>query len=141
MSLIQLIYSSELVGTDEQAPTAILESAVRHNQKNGVTGMLLYSKRRFLQVLEGELSAVDETYNRIITDNRHHKIVLLLKENIASLSFDSWSMGFRHLEDHDFKGCPEYLPYFGIDAKDFDAAVRPSVALKMLKYFSTGRLD
>ena len=136
MSLMQLIYASDLAGSDEQTLTAILSSAVRHNQKNGVTGMLIYSSNRFLQVLEGESAVVEETYSRIAADRRHQKIVPLLKETIATRSFDNWSMGFRHLENHDFKEYPQYLPYFGIDAIDFDATARPSIALEMLKIFS-----
>jgi hypothetical protein len=136
MSLIQLIYASDLAENDEQSLTAILASAVRHNQKNGVTGMLVYSNNRFLQVLEGESAVVEETYSRIAADGRHKKIVPLLTETIATRSFDRWSMGFRHLEDHDFKEYPKYFPYFGIDAIDFDAEARPSIALEMLKIFS-----
>ena len=52
MRIRQLIYVSDLVGDTAQLG-AILKSAMRHNQADGITGMLLYSGGNFLQVLEG----------------------------------------------------------------------------------------
>jgi hypothetical protein len=72
VSLISLIYVSragEQFGTGEL--THILESAVRHNTAQSLTGMLLYSNGNFMHVLEGEEAAVDETYSRIQQDPRH----------------------------------------------------------------------
>ena len=53
MALTELIYVSNLVGESEHELGAILESSVRHNQLNGITGMLLYYRGGLMQVLEG----------------------------------------------------------------------------------------
>lgn len=72
MALVQLIYVSSLVSLDMESELGkILESSVRHNLENGITGMLLYSGGNFIQVLEGDQDKVGETYERILADPRH----------------------------------------------------------------------
>ncbi len=49
-----------------------------------------------MQVLEGDSSAVTETYARICKDARHWNTNVLLDRD-APRSFDDWSMGFTKL--------------------------------------------
>lgn len=73
MGLLQLIYISAATGAlSDQELDSILASSVRHNAENGVTGLLIYAEGNFMQVLEGDPRALDETYTRIARDSRHH---------------------------------------------------------------------
>lgn len=72
----------------------ILESAQRNNAARGVTGALLFNNGAFAQVLEGEGAAVEEIFNRIQMDDRHHDIVVLESDWVNSRLFGRWSMGF-----------------------------------------------
>lgn len=137
MSLIQLIYvSSAIEELSDAQLDAILESSVRHNQPQAVTGMLLYSRGNFMQVLEGEEAAIDETYDRICQDPRHHNLFLLSREPIAEREFSTWNMAFRRLTRHDAEVHPAYAPYFinGFSAAEIGA--RRGLAAEMLKQFS-----
>jgi len=138
MSLVQLIYVSELVRNDETQIPAIMASSVRHNAEDGITGMLLYSQGNFLQVLEGERDKVDATYARIAQDPRHRNTVMLTEEPVDERHFANWSMGYRQLEPELAAQIPQYAPFFqfGFDAQAFQA--KPGVALKMLELFSQG---
>jgi len=140
MSLVQLIYVSDLVNGDESQMAAIVSSSVRHNPENGITGMLLYSQGNFLQVLEGEQAAVDATYARICQDPRHHNTVMLAQEPVKERHFAQWSMGFRRLSPEHAASLPQYAPFFqfGFDAQAIQA--KPGVALEMLQLFSQGML-
>jgi hypothetical protein len=140
MSLVQLIYLSDLVDKNEAHIAPILQSAVKHNSKNGITGMLLYSGGNFLQVLEGEKAAVDETYARICQDPRHRNTVLLIEEPVSERHFSSWQMGYRQLDEKHAERLPRYAPYFqyGFDVSAIQA--KPGVALEMLELFSQGNL-
>ena len=94
MALIQLIYLSSLSDIKLESEIGkILESSVCHNKESGITGMLLYSNGNFLQVLEGETTAVEETFGRICLDDRHCDIVDLIREPIEERQFSQWSMG------------------------------------------------
>jgi hypothetical protein len=136
MKLVQLVYVSDLAGQNESLLAAILESAMRHNQQNGITGMLLYADGGIIQVLEGDEPAVLETYARVRLDPRHGNVTRLMLEPVSERHFPRWSMGYKRLRAEDLQKLPKYAPFFryGFGAQAFDAA--PGDALDMLKQFS-----
>jgi hypothetical protein len=136
MQLTQLIYVSHLVDDNESTLAAILESAVRNNRQNGITGMLLYADGSLIQVLEGDESAVQTTYDRICQDRRHSQVTCLQVEPVAERHFAHWSMGYKRLRAEDLEKLPKLAPHFrfGTGAKAFN--VRPGDALDMLLLFS-----
>jgi hypothetical protein len=137
MELINLIYvSCALAELGSEELTHILESSVRHNTPQQVTGALLYLNGSFMQVLEGEEAAVDETYSRIRQDPRHTGLILIERAPIKARSFGSWSMGFKRLGAPDVAAHPAY---FALVGEGFDAAVigaRKGLALEMLTRFA-----
>ncbi|MBE9203234.1 BLUF domain-containing protein [Synechocystis sp. PCC 7339] len=93
MSLYRLIYSSQgIPSLQSQDLKDILESSQRNNAANGITGLLCYSKPAFLQVLEGEHEQVNQTYHRIVQDERHHTPQIIECLPIKSRNFEVWSM-------------------------------------------------
>ena len=139
MTLIRLIYVST---ARREASTAelddILASAVRHNEADGVTGMLLYSEGGFMQVLEGEEATVEETFRRVERDPRHTDVFVLERTPVAERSFGRWSMGFRRIGATEAATNAAYAPFFekGFDARAIGA--RPGLALDMLTDFARG---
>ena len=136
MSLIHLIYVS--TARQEYATPEleqILDSSVRHNQPQGVTGMLLYMEGCFVQVLEGDAEAVDETYARIQADPRHFGLIELAREKIEQRSFAQWSMGFACVTEEEIRAHPSFAPFFthGFDPASIGA--HPGLALDVLKSF------
>jgi hypothetical protein len=98
MAMTQLIYySKNTLDADDRGQLAnlreILEVARRKNGENGVTGYLIFDKAYFLQILEGEREAVEETYRRIAGDRRHADVTLVDQRTIAQRNFSDWSMG------------------------------------------------
>lgn len=139
MALIRLIYVS--TARDEASAAeleAILASAVRNNDRNGVTGMLVYAGGGFMQVLEGEEAAVDETFRRVERDPRHRDVFVLERGPIDERSFGRWSMGFRRMGGAEATANPRWAPFF---ERGFDPArigARPGLALDMLTEFARG---
>lgn len=136
MALIHLIYvSSATAACDVAELENILVASARNNTPLQVTGMLLYAEGNFMQVLEGEEAAIDETYARIARDHRHTDIFVIEREPIEQRSFDQWSMGFRRLGASEALAHPAYAPFFehGFDAAKIGA--QPGLALDMLKEF------
>ncbi|WP_299646722.1 BLUF domain-containing protein [uncultured Jannaschia sp.] len=72
----------------------ILETSQVNNGRAGVTGALIFNDGVFGQVLEGPKDAVEETFERIQLDERHHDVTLLDITPIDERSFADWSMGF-----------------------------------------------
>lgn len=104
-SLRSLFYYSEPsapVGAEELS--SLLERARFKNRELGITGLLLYTGQRFLQVLEGPHEAVAVIYESIQADRRHHSVVTLFDQDILDRSFPEWSMGYRLVDADEFRG-------------------------------------
>lgn len=137
MALIQLIYVSTAAAEwPPEVLTEILDASVRHNREKNITGLLLYRRGSFMQVLEGEAADVDELYRRIGRDPRHYHLIELLREPLAERNFARWSMGFRLLGDDDLLARAEFVPLLldGFSAEALGA--RPGRALDVLRSFA-----
>ena len=93
MFLSRLIYASRAVDSLQTADVEqILEASRRNNGKVGVSGVLLFSARGFLQCLEGSREAVNQTYARILGDPRHAEVLMLDYREVSRRLFPDWSM-------------------------------------------------
>ena len=73
----------------------ILVSARQRNLSEGITGMLLYYRGEFVQILEGEKESVENVYEKFIgPDSRHTALNKVCENTISHRSFSQWSMGF-----------------------------------------------
>jgi hypothetical protein len=95
----QCLYVSSSAGRISDSDVAkILERARRNNERDGITGMLLYCDGNFLQLIEGEDEVVEATFRRIERDRRHSDVTILFDEKVPKRAFADWSMGFERLE-------------------------------------------
>lgn len=72
----------------------ILQRSRTNNIEAGITGALMFNNGCFAQILEGELAALEQTFERIQQDARHSDVSLLALEPIDRRSFPNWAMGF-----------------------------------------------
>jgi hypothetical protein len=92
-SLVHCIWSSTAAEDfGDAALQRLLDQARVANEQTGVTGMLLYSRGSFFQVLEGRPAAVDMAFDQIYSDARHVAIAQLIFEPVAQRAFADWSM-------------------------------------------------
>jgi hypothetical protein len=75
----------------------LLKKTRKKNEARHVTGMLLYLDPFFMQVLEGEETMVNELFNLIKQDSRHHKVSLIYKKPKEERYFSNWTMGFSKI--------------------------------------------
>jgi hypothetical protein len=136
MPLLQLIYMSSLVTTEQTLVDAIVETSVRNNQHNKITGMLLHSEGNVVQVLEGEKQSVIDTFHRIENDIRHLGIIVLIDEEIAHKDFGTWSMGCKHINGISFLDQPGDARLLNLRNSEVASRVRPSKALDVLRSFA-----
>ncbi|MFN3587081.1 MAG: BLUF domain-containing protein [Moraxellaceae bacterium] len=96
--MLSLVYVSAAAQPFSEAELqALLETSRRNNQRDNITGMLLYRDGDFLQVLEGPEDAVRATYARIGRDRRHGRFIMLDESHIDTRAFNQWAMGFRRV--------------------------------------------
>lgn len=93
--LVELSYLSEAVSDMSfLGLMRLLESARSFNQKNGISGILLYDNQQFGQIIEGERASIMKVWKRIQEDKRHHRIELLEIREISERSFSDWLLRF-----------------------------------------------
>ncbi len=73
----------------------ILAASRINNPVNGVTGLLVAGRKRFLQALEGPADEVRATYARIAADPRHFACVVLAERADGERQFGNWAMGYN----------------------------------------------
>jgi hypothetical protein len=72
----------------------ILAASQRNNAAVGVTGALMFDEGYFVQVLEGAQDAIEETFERIQMDPRHHDVKIVDFSPIEKRTFDGWAMTY-----------------------------------------------
>ena len=77
----------------------ILAVSRPNNERDGITGLLLAGKRRFLQALEGEEQAVKRAFHRIRGDARHFGCVVIEQGPAEERQFCGWAMGFERSDE------------------------------------------
>ena len=95
--LVELLYCSVSVPSQLTHVDLdhILASARRRNVAEKITGLLLYYRGEFVQILEGEKESVFNIYEKFIgTDPRHTALNKVHQNTISHRSFSEWSMGF-----------------------------------------------
>lgn len=77
----------------------LLETSRMINDKNEVTGCLIHYNRRFIQILEGNQKAVQETFQRISQDKRYKKVRLIAENPSEKRNFPKWGMAYFPVEE------------------------------------------
>lgn len=90
--LSQYLYISTAPELAREEVEAILDASVRNNPERGVTGLLLYNGRNFLQLLEGEESVLRSLMSRIALDPRHTGVSVLRHSEITARACPDWAM-------------------------------------------------
>jgi hypothetical protein len=129
----QVIYSSAAITPFSEAELTDLLAAARvNNGRLGVTGMLLYHEGSFLQALEGDEQVLENLYAKIGKDKRHHRLVALLRRQVAARHFDQWQMGFASMKalPNNMPGFSEYLRLRGDPIESGNAAARLLAAFR-----------
>jgi hypothetical protein len=97
--LVRVVYVSRATQEfSEDELLNMLKNARPRNEEHGISGMLLYSNKNFIQVLEGEKKPIDQLYSNITKDERHKDVKLIDYSEITQRSFPKWSMGFKMID-------------------------------------------
>ena len=102
--MIQLTYISSIahpMSTEELV--GLLQTCLANNQRDDVTGMLLFGNDTFLQTLEGEKETVDRLYETILQDPRHNNVKSLTNKTVETRQYPDWNMGFKRVSDKELK--------------------------------------
>ncbi len=106
-----LIYvSSAAVPMSSDDLLFLLERSRAKNVCLGITGMLVYMRGSFMQMLEGDKQVILELFESIKRDSRHTGVIEIMAGEIQHRNFENWSMGFSNMDEAgDFRALGDYL--------------------------------
>jgi diguanylate cyclase (GGDEF)-like protein/PAS domain S-box-containing protein len=96
-TVIYVSKASESITDDELKQ--ILNFARKNNSELGVTGFLIYNKGYFLQLLEGRQDSIDELLGKIVDDQRHNDVRIVLRTFNERRLFSDWTMGYWNMKE------------------------------------------
>jgi hypothetical protein len=136
VSLTSLLYVSSAtrhIPPDELA--TLLERSRRKNTSLGVTGMLLHKDGNFMQVLEGDATAVRQLFDMIGRDPRHAGVLVLRHVEQSTREFADWSMAFTDLNDPAARAVPGYSEFLNTPLTGREFTENPTIGQKLLLTF------
>ena len=104
MAIYQLIYVSSATETftrEKFLDMAFVMSS--ENTKAGITGMLVFKDGNFMEVLEGEESAVKALFSKIEQDTSHTLVSVIQEGEISTREYPSWAMNFYNPQTQEYE--------------------------------------
>lgn len=100
-NLHSLIYSSLAdPQTDNDSMQALLRNSRFNNKRQNITGLLLFHKGAFLQVLEGDRRVICNLFEKkLMRDTRHKSVTLFHDEQITTRRFRHWHLAYSDLKE------------------------------------------
>jgi hypothetical protein len=139
MGLVRIVYASAATKPMSAVDLGDLLLEIRtKNKRSGITGLLLYHKKSFFQILEGEEAAVKDAYAKIEGDKRHEDIFLILSQNVKTRNFKRWNMGFVDL-DEKASHLTGFLKYMKAKSSLLDLQGDSKLVARLIDGFHEGR--
>ncbi|WP_298675204.1 BLUF domain-containing protein [uncultured Lentibacter sp.] len=97
--LSRLVYISNASAFFQESELPdILAVSRNNNARDGLTGLMVFHRGRFFQVLEGEMDNVMACFNRIMRDGRHDRLVMIETGPVEARAFGQWRMAYERVE-------------------------------------------
>ena len=113
----------------------LLQQARSENERQGITGALVYGDGQFMQIIEGEESVLATLYAKLLQDPRHINVVKLADKQVLRRSFEDWSMGFQVVSPEEFIELTGYVEPRHMDMQAPGLSAADALLLQMMKTF------
>jgi hypothetical protein len=88
----KLVYASKRRCDDPAEIERMLATSRANNRADGLTGLLLYDDKRFLQLIEGDHDPIARCFLRIARSRLHAEIEIAVFEDSPVHLFANWDM-------------------------------------------------
>lgn len=93
--ILRLTYISRYNNDNENGEvTRILAQAQENNERNGITGALVFNHNYFLQSIEGARPAINGLLRKLIKDSRHFSLQIVECCEVEERRWNKWSMKY-----------------------------------------------
>lgn len=130
----RLIYTSQIA---DQSPTSlsdIIIKSIENNIQKDITGILIWTKKNYVQALEGDKEELDKLYSIIENDSRHKNVTLIYQEPATDRIFKDWSMKAFFFDKFAVELKDQLREKFQLDSQDLGLIEDPNHILEILEY-------
>ncbi len=93
--ILRLTYISRYNNDNENGEvTRILSQAQENNERNGITGALVFNHNYFLQSIEGARPVINDLLRKLVEDDRHSALQIVECCEVESRRWNKWSMNY-----------------------------------------------
>ncbi len=93
--IVRLTYISRYNNHNENGEvTRILAQAQQNNERNGITGALVFNHNYFLQSIEGARPVINELLRKLVKDQRHFSLQVIECTEVDQRRWNKWSMKY-----------------------------------------------
>jgi hypothetical protein len=126
--LFSLLYVSRMTRPSGAEVAAICRQAQINNEREGITGLLVFDGEAFCQLVEGAEAALSLLLHRLERDPRHVDMQVLHFGRAPTRRFPAWRMGYAFAADPQAIGRVQRgVRHSGVDAfHEVVAALAPT---------------
>lgn len=93
--ILRLTYISRYNTNNENGEvTRILTQAQENNERNGITGALVFNHNYFLQSIEGARPTINALLRKLVEDKRHFSLQIVECCEVEERRWNQWSMKY-----------------------------------------------
>jgi len=119
----------------QQQLVDLLKQSRENNERSDITGILLYNRGTFIQLLEGEEQTIKSLYQKIDKDPRHKLMFTLMEGHKDERQFPNWSMAFRDLDSPEIRKLPGFSNFINEPLDSIQYHKDPMAAVELLYMF------
>ena len=135
-----LYMSTATILVTEEDLQQMLRQYRRNNQRDLITGLLLYSGEYYIQLIEGVAEALQQLFAKIQKDPLHQNIIKLADGEIDQRLFSDWSMGFQVVSKAAFSGLQGYINPVQPDFLSSGSQLKEESPLAVLQQFAQNNM-
>ncbi|MDR9457866.1 MAG: BLUF domain-containing protein [Salegentibacter sp.] len=125
--------STANIDLQQQGVNDIMNETNIYNKGQEITGILLYNKRSFFQLIEGEKEIIQPLYEKIIKDSRHQDIIKFLEKPVFRPAFDGYLTDFiTDSNKFDPAHLKDYLHYIEVLEPESQRSLKRVIELMMV---------
>jgi len=79
---------------DFEMLSSVISQVAIKNKEQGISGFLYYKNGTYLQLLEGDFKMVNTLFHKIIEDERHKNVTVIIENKIEQRIFNDYESGF-----------------------------------------------
>ena len=137
MQLTQLVYVSSYVNDHGLDLPNFIETFISANDQSTARGMTLFASGNIIKLLEGDLSVVNDIFNKLSNTAKQFGSIELLRNPIAQQCLSETSIGYSSPEFKPNSNLSSKIALFKLSPDEVDKRIAESLGKVLMMQFAS----